>query len=101
MSTDTQTTDIRLERMKALVDMKVKLMKAYANYNYRMMQVLELRAKVETKYFKLEMLRDAYIDFKRARTQLLKEQRSEERRLSQIARHLKYVRYLGDRKSVV
>jgi hypothetical protein len=85
---------LNLERMTASVDAQVKLMKAYADYNYRMMEVLEKRIKIETDILKLRVMIDAFKDFKRARSALLREIRTAEGRIARTDTNLKYMRYL-------
>ena len=85
---------LRLDYLKASVDAKVALMKAYADYDYRMMEVLEKRIQVEKDAVKLRQMADAFKDFKRARSGLLRSIRVQEGKRARTTTSLKYLHYL-------
>ncbi len=75
MSSDPGPLDIakfNLDAYKTAVEMQVKLMQAYADYNFRMMQVAELQVKVETNIVKLQILQDAFQSYRLARLQAMR-----------------------------
>jgi uncharacterized protein (DUF1810 family) len=64
-----------LERYKTTVELEIKKMEAYANFNYRMMEVAELQIKNETKIVRLNILKAAVKSFEKARQKAMKEER--------------------------
>lgn len=84
-----------LDRNTAVANATSTLLKAYADYNYRIMEVLEKRVKIETNLLKLRIMNDAFTDFKRARTEVMRERRKVRSRLKSIERNAKNVRYLA------
>ncbi len=64
-----------LERYKTIVELEIKKMEAFANFNYRMMEVAELQIKNETKIARLTILKAAMKSYEKARQKAMKEER--------------------------
>lgn len=56
-----------LEALKLTVELRIALMKAYADFNYRMMEVAEKQVKVTSDLVRLAQLREALRSYQRAR----------------------------------
>lgn len=97
MPDDPQPLDIarfKLDAFKTSVEMHTKLIKAYADYNFRMMEVLEKRVKIETDLLKMRILQDAFADFRMARRQNLRQVRSLDEKIERHSTALDRVAFL-------
>ncbi|WP_428307986.1 hypothetical protein [Lacipirellula sp.] len=76
-----------LEANQAEVQARVDLMKAYSDFNVRMMEAAKLQAEVAIEHFKLQLLRDAFNNYKRARSLAMKEEKRVARELDRVNLH--------------
>lgn len=85
----------KLDAFKVAIEMRIALMKAHADYNYRMMEVAELRAKVETDRLKLRILADAFQDYRIARRSGMQRVRAFAQKLDRHETALHRINYLA------
>lgn len=76
-----------LEANQAEVQARVDLMKAYSDFNVRMMEAAKLQAEVEIENFKLQLLRDAFNSYRRARFEADKEEKRVSKELDRVNLH--------------
>jgi hypothetical protein len=84
----------KLDAYVKVAEVQAKMMEAYANYNFRMMEVLELRVKIETDLFKLQMMRAAFYDFEQARRRALTRVRDMEAKAEKLATSIRQLNHL-------
>lgn len=65
-----------LDAYKTSIELQMQMMKAYADYNFRMMEVAQLQIKVETESVKLAILQDAFDDYRRTRLSAIQRTRT-------------------------
>lgn len=80
-----------LTKFNASVEAEAKMMGARAEYAYKMMQVLELKVKVEEDQLKLKIHKDAFKSFQRTRHEFLAKEVLAKNRLKEIDKHTRYM----------
>ncbi len=83
-----------LERYKTTVELEIKKMEAYANFNYRMMEVAELQIKNETKIARLTILKAAMKSYEKARQKAMKEERLLEEKVGKYAQAISRITFM-------
>ncbi len=83
-----------LDTYVKVAEVQAKMMEAYANYNFRMMEVLELRVKIETDLFKLQLMRAAYYDYEQARRRALRRVRDLEEKSQKFETSIRQLNHL-------
>lgn len=84
----------QLDAFKATAEVKMKMMQAYADFNYRMMQVVQLQTQVEIEQTKLTILRKSLLTFVAAEQQArrqVKAAKQEAKKSSKAIRDLNHL----------
>lgn len=84
----------KLDAYVKVAEVQAKMMEAFANYNFRMMQVLELRIKIETELFKLHVMRAAFYDFEQARRRAQRRVKDMEANAAKLANSIRQLNHL-------
>ncbi len=78
-------------KQESAVESTIKLARASADYNYRMMEVLEKRVKIAGDKLKLDTMQDAFERFKEARQRSLAKAALFEKRAAAVKTHARYL----------
>jgi hypothetical protein len=97
MATEPSSLDIakfNLDAYKTAVELQIKVMQAYADFNFKMMQVAELQVKVTTDVLKLNILRDAFENYRFARLQAMRQAHSLDEKVEKYSTAIRRLNHL-------
>ena len=98
MSTAPDALDIakfKLDTYKTIIDLQIKAMDVYGEFNLRMMEAAEKQIKVATDQFKLQMLQQSYLSFRAAQQEVIRRGFALQQKLERYVSALNRLNYLA------
>ncbi len=84
----------KLDAYKTSIDLQIKALDAYGEFNLKMMEAAEKQSKIATDQFKLQLLQQAYLSYRAAQQEVIRRSFGLQQKLERFSTALTRLNYL-------